>query len=245
MPLERIRPVVRQFDLGALRITQDELADVVRLVRELPDVDVRIESENNELTDIREDLPQLGPRVSYISIAASRTSAENNALPEVLAVRLNATRAVISTTDPNPTTLGLVELIKSAVADCRRMPVWLWKIFRRTADPQGQLQPPAIPLFLAVAALILGVLGSLGVSGNVTNGNGGPLIAWSLSLVFVILSGALIVALIFGFALSRTIILTATRAAAPTFWQRHRADIAINLIVGLLLFLLGLLVGSQ
>jgi hypothetical protein len=245
MPLERITPVVRRFNLGTLRITQDELAEVARLVRELPNVDVRMESESNKLTDIREDLPQLGSRVGYFSIVASRASAEKDESSEVLSIRLNATQAIISTTDPDPTTLGLTEFIKSAVADCRRMPMWLWKIFRWTVNSQGQTQPAFVPSLLMLTALILGVLASLAIGGQATNGHGAPLFAWPLSLLLVILSGVLIIAIIFGFALSRTVIITATRAAAPTFWQRRRAEIAIHIIVGALFFLLGLLVGSH
>ena|SRR5438034_1182526 len=245
MPLERITPVVRRFDLGSLRITQDELAEVVRLVREFPDVEVQIESESNKLTDIREDLPQLGPRVSYISIVASRTNAENNEPSEILGIRLNAIQAIISTTDPDSTALGLIEFIKSAVADCRRMPMWLWKIFRWSVSSQGQREPAFIPAFLTLAALILGIVASLAVSGAATGSHGTPLFDWPLSIILVIMSGVLVVVCISGLVLSRTIILTATRAAAPTFLQRHRADIAINLIVGALFFLLGLLVGSH
>jgi hypothetical protein len=72
VPLERLAPLVKKYDLGCLRLWQDELAEIVRLVRQLPDVEVRIESDKNLLTDVRADLPQLGQRVSYFSVTATR-----------------------------------------------------------------------------------------------------------------------------------------------------------------------------
>ena len=56
MPLRPLKPVVREYDLGDLRLWQDDLAEVVRLMRQLPDTDIRLEADGNELDD-EADLP--------------------------------------------------------------------------------------------------------------------------------------------------------------------------------------------
>ena len=67
MPLQRLTPVIDRTALGHLRLSQDELAEIVRLVQLLPDADVMIESDNYRLYDVRAELPQIGKRVGYFT----------------------------------------------------------------------------------------------------------------------------------------------------------------------------------
>jgi hypothetical protein len=49
----------------------DDLAEIVRLARELPGAAIRIEADQHTLTDVVQDLPGLGPRLSYFTVTAS------------------------------------------------------------------------------------------------------------------------------------------------------------------------------
>jgi hypothetical protein len=243
MPLERINPVFRRFDLGVLRLTQDELVEIVRLVQDMSDVEVRIESEGNTLTDISEDLPQLGPRVGYLSITATR--AEGGARPsEVLSVSLSGNLCEITTTDPGPTTLGYIELIRSVVGSCRRMPRWQMRVFRSKGSwGAREYTPTALPGLVGMGCLVVGGLSIASILQRTDTGKNTPAFAWPISLILLIMSILLFTVIFIGYTVSKTVIYTSTRAATPTFWQRRRVDIAIHLVVGALFFLLGLLVG--
>ena len=60
MSLVRLTPLIRTTDLGWLRLSQDDLAHMVRLVGTIEDAEVIIESGGYKLTDdVRTDLPKL------------------------------------------------------------------------------------------------------------------------------------------------------------------------------------------
>ncbi len=201
-----------------------------------------MESEGNILTDIREDLPQLGPRVRYLVITATR--AEGKSLPsDVLKVSLSESRCEIATTDPDATNLGYIELIKSAVGACRRMPRWQMRIFRERPTYGGEYTAKALPGLIGLGSLVIGGLSIASILQRADTGKNAPVFVWPFSLVLLIISAILLVVIVAGYAASRTVIYTSTGAATPIFWQRHRVDIAIHIVVGAFFFLLGLLVG--
>jgi hypothetical protein len=262
VPLQRLTPRVTTYTLGSLRLWQDELAEIVRLVRQLPGVEVRIESDKNLLTDVRTDLPQLGQRVSYFSVTASLPTSGDERQHEVISVKLSTIRCHIEATEPDLTTTGLIEGIRSLTASCRRMPLALLPIYQPAATninpasatlsvgsgnsemanrPAAEAVLGTLGGIVGTVAFILGGVFSTGVIQHLVGFHGTPFTPWvtSISVSAPLLTFGVI--LLFGAARSRTLLFTRTRAEAPTFWQRKRSDIIINVIVGLALYLLGLL----
>lgn len=115
MPLRPLKPVVREYDLGDLRLWQDDLAEVVRLMRQLPDIDIRLEADGNELDDVA-DLPELGPRVGYFTATASRQQVE------LMKLELSRSSCAITATEPDLETSGAIEAIRTFLSGRRRMP---------------------------------------------------------------------------------------------------------------------------
>jgi hypothetical protein len=243
VPLERLTPLVKNYDLGSHRLWQDELAEIVRLIRQLPNVHVYIESDNNKLTDVSEDLPQLGQRVNYFTVTATRTGAGDEPSKEVIGVKLARDRCLIEATEPDLTTTGLIESIKSLVKDCQRLPSRLLPLFRVSADTRATASGTNAPGALILLAFLFALLIAFGVGTiqHLVHAQGKPWVAWPASISVALPCAVLFAALVFGWARSKTVLITATREDAPTFWQRKRADIAINVIVGIVLYLLGLL----
>jgi hypothetical protein len=244
VPLERLTPVVRRYDLGVLRLWQDELAEIVRLVRQLPDIEVRVESENNLLTDVRADLPQLGQRVSYFSVTATRRASDDSTAPhDVISVKLAKSRCQIEATEPDLTTMGLIDAIRSLAGASRRMPTWLIPFFRSLATRRGIAGSMRLSVagIAANVILIFGLIFGAATVQHLVHAHGKYLVPWPASILLTISALALIAALLLAADRATTVMFTATRQDAPTFWQRNRAEIAINVVVGALLYLLGLL----
>lgn len=244
MPLERLSPLVKKHDLGCLRLWQDELAEIVRLIRQLPSVHVYIESDNNKLTDVSTDLPQLGQRVNYFTVTATRAAVGDEPSKEIVSVKLARELCMIEATEPDLTTTGLIESIKSLVKGSRRLPSRLLPLFRVPANIPAQASGNNAPGALIIIAILLALLFVFGIGtfqyfAPVRGGK--PWVSWPASISGALSCAVVIAALIFGWARSKTVLFTAIREDAPTFWQRKRADITINVIVGLVLYLLGLL----
>lgn len=104
----------------------------------------------------------------------------------------------------------------------------------------GSTQGP-IALVLLVLGLVLGVVFGVGAIQHLVHAHGTPAVPWPASISVSIPSLVLAAALCLGLVRARTLLFTATREQAPTFWQRKRSDIAINVVVGIVLYLLGLL----
>jgi hypothetical protein len=73
VPLTRLKATVKSYDLGYLRLWRDDLAEIVRLVRQLDATRVEIHADAYRLDDVETDLPdpRLGPRLSDFSVTAT------------------------------------------------------------------------------------------------------------------------------------------------------------------------------
>jgi hypothetical protein len=267
MPVQRLEPEVKRYDLGPVRLWQDELAEIVRLIGLLPDVAMRIESDGYLLTDVKDDLPTLGPKVKYFTVKATRSHLPSET---VISVTLSRDSCRIEETDPDLTTMGLIQSIKSLMEACRRWPNWLPSSFfaGMTSVPSPSFQlavstsfapsPGAVSsdrkistvqtstaaglgLMLMMVSLAGSIIFGTGVVQHLIHPHGKPWVKWLLSIGIAIPCIVLLLILIVGGVYSRSVLFTATREEAPTFWQQKRSDIAINVIVGFVFFLLGLL----
>lgn len=241
VPLERIEPVVRTFDLGPLRVTQDELVEIVRLTRSITNVEVRLESDGNTLTDVTTDLPELGRQVSYFRISVKRVGA-NSWTPDVININFKDIGR-ITTTDPDAEILGHIEFIKAIVAPYRRMPQWLFGLFRSKGILSKDYSLRSIIFSICLSLLYLIGIGIFSILRRKSVGHDALVLPWPGSLIFLTVAIVLLGLIGIGTVLSRTVIYTSTRATSPTFWERHRSTIAIHVAVGGLFFLLGILVG--
>jgi hypothetical protein len=237
VPLRRLIPTVKRTDLGHLRLTQDDLAETVRLVRQLPDAEILIESDNYVLDDVREDLPKIGPRVSSFIVRARRP--KGSGMSDVLTAQLARKGCEIVATDPDLRTEGLIEALRTVSRTRRRMPSWLQAFYRPIWGPAGAAEPP-LALLLTIPVLVAGVVAVISIE-RAGRGHSGPPIPWPASLFAAIAMLMLLAGLVLGRALSKTVIFTATAAETPTWWQQHRSDIAIAAGAGLIFYLLGLL----
>jgi tetratricopeptide (TPR) repeat protein len=147
VPLRPLSPKLRRYDPGFLRLWQDDLAEIVRLLRQLPDADIFLEADGHEVDEVT-DLLGLGPRVGYFTATAMRTDPDALSVQELIKVRLSRdTGGVITAADPNLETSGAIEAIRSFVADRRRMPRWLER-----SVPRIWKRPR---LFFAIAGVLL------------------------------------------------------------------------------------------
>ena len=254
MPLRPLKPVVRKYDPGNLRLWQDDLAEVVRLVRQLTDVDIYLEADNNELDDVA-DLPELGPRVGYFtvvaSVPASLVTVKSGRPPgEVLKLEFSRSGCVITATEPDLETSGVIEAIRAFLAGRRRMPAWAYPFFRDThLLVTSRSRPPAeapgslvLLLLLLLGAGVAEVLALVSIPSRHAHGHNAPPFGWPSSLAIAIAMAVVIVGLIAGAVMSTTVIFSATRSQAPTWWMRNRAQVVIGVITAAVFFVLGLLI---
>ena len=251
MPLRSLKPVVRKYDLGNLRLWQDDLAEVVRLVRQLTDVDIYLEADSNELDDVA-DLPGLGPRVGYFTVVASQPASVKGGRPpgEVLKLEFSRSGCVITATEPDLETSGVIEAIRVFLAGRRRMPAWTYPLFRDThllftsrSHPPAETPGGLVLLLLLMAgAGAVEILAILSIAGRHDQGHNAPTYGWPSSLAIAIAMAVVIVGLAAGAVMSTTVIFSATRGQAPTWWMRNRAQIVIGVITAAVFFVLGLLI---
>jgi hypothetical protein len=229
VPLRSLKPVVRKYDLGNLRLWQDDLAEVVRLVRQLTDVDIYLEADNNELDDVA-DLPGLGPRVGYFTVVASQPAtlvAVKSGRPpgEVLKPEFSRSGCVITATEPDLETSGVIEAIRAFLAGRRRMPAWTYRLFRdthllltsRSRPPAETPGGPVLLLLLLAGALAVEIVAILSIAGRHDHGHNAPSFGWPSSLAIAIAMAVVIVGLAAGAVMSTTVIFSATRGQAPTW----------------------------
>jgi hypothetical protein len=248
VPLRPLTPAVRRVDLGHLRLWQDDLAEVVRLVQQIPESDIHLEADGNEFDDVS-DLPGLSARIRHITVTAAHQQ------QEILRVDLSQVSCVITATEPSLAMEGAIEAIRRFLASRRRLPIWLVSFFRdlrgwaaptnqssSSMSPEHARTGSGLALLVLIGALVVGVLSGISISDRHGRGKYQPLFGWPSSLVIIVSMGIVVAALIWGAIISRTIIFSASRAAAPTWWMRNRAGIVINVVVAGLFFVLGLLV---
>jgi hypothetical protein len=261
MPLKRLTPLVNRHDLGVLRLWRDELAEVVKLIQQLDDVELRIEADGYQLDDVDTDLPQIGKlRIEEFSVTATRPTytykggAMHAGEGKYINVRLSKNGSYVEVTDPEPDMRGVVSDIQTLIAKCRRLPLWSRPLIEnastgtvsssttttRVVAARSAQDIPTLAVILTLVSFIASGLAWISVGQHVSHMNV-PIIKWPASLITGIIAIVIFIPSAFILSRSRTIIFTGTRAQAPTWWQRHRADVGINIIVGLLLYLLGLL----
>jgi hypothetical protein len=88
---------------------------------------------------------------------------------------------------------------------------------------------------------VTGVIFAIGAIQHLVRAHGQPVVSWPASIAVAIPCLLLAALLSYGLTRTRILLFTARREEAPTFWQRKRADIAINVAVGIVFYLLGLL----
>jgi hypothetical protein len=216
VPLHPLTPKVTKHELGTLRLWQDDLAEIVRLVQQLPDVQVVIEADNNTLDDVHTDLPKLGQRVSYFTVTATTATANDGAGRELVSVKLAKERCRIEATEPDLTTTGLIEALRSLLGSCRRMPPRLQEIYR-TPTSSGAQSPPTISagFLLFVLAAVFCVIFAIGAVEHLVHMHGRPWTPWPQSIIVAATLLVVAAVLSIGLTRSRTLLFTATRAEAP------------------------------
>jgi hypothetical protein len=176
--------------------------------------------------------------VSYFTVTAAHEAAGAGPA-EVISVKLARSRSEITAPNPDLTTMGLIDAIRSLAAGCRRMPSWMLPFFRPYGPDGGLLA--GTPLFLLIGTAIVEAAAVYSVFRRSEHGGNAPPFTWPTSLVLIIAMAIVATVVIFFWVRARTVMFTATRDEAPTFWQRHRAEIVINVLIGGAFYLLGLL----
>jgi hypothetical protein len=176
--------------------------------------------------------------VSYFTVTATRETAGDQP-SEAISVKLARSRSEITASNPDLATMGLIEAVKSVAANCRRMPAWLVPFFRPYRPDSGLLA--GTPLLLLIGATVVEIVAIFSVFHRRGRGANAPAFTWPTSLVLIIAMAVVLVVLGFFWVSARTVMFTATRDEAPTFWQRHRAEIVINVCIAAGFYLLGLL----
>jgi hypothetical protein len=237
MSLKRLTPTRKYYELVYLVTWQDELAEIVRLTRQLPNASVRIEADGYELDEVETDLPKLGSQLNYFSVTVTKDVAENDTPRELLSLRLSTNYSWIKATDPDLATMGLIDQLRSLTERCSRKPRWMHSWGYRDIKPIRDAAPVIAGLGLFIIAFA--ILAGLNYNPKFYVGSV-ALPPFPFAVGSVVLS-LLLAALLIAVALSRTILFTGTRDEAPTWWQRHRAEIAINVSISVAFYFLGLL----
>ena len=252
--LKRLTPTVK--DLGSLRLWQDEIDEIVTLVRQqLSNETIVLEADGNELENVAVDLPRLGRRVRYFTIKVTGKPDDGTEVPlELLTITFRKNRCKIAATNPDVTTRGVISDIQDLAQRCRRLPLWYPRLGILSSEypvtPQDSHSSQAqAGWFFAVLLFVLSAvgtfIGALALPGTLTAGNNNQRLSEGVALSILLPSAAVFIVMITGEILSRTIIFTGTRQAAPTFWQRNLAGIIINVVVAAAFFLLGLLIAGK
>lgn len=242
MALKRLKPLINRRDLGFVRLWQDELAEIVRLMRQLDDVDVYVEADDYVIDDIETDLPQIGSkRVKYFKAIVKRAD-ENGQAHSIMRLELSRKISHIEAEDPDLQTLGAMNAIISLTDRCQRLPHGrLSNLLRGGYGLSWPLVTFTSILVTFLAYLILysiTLVITYGIASNKAVQLPHPLIIpfWVISVLFGI-------TWFIGATQAKVTMYTGTRAEAPTWWQEHRSDIAINVSVSVLSLVVGVLIG--
>jgi hypothetical protein len=217
---------------------RDDLAKIAALMGQLNNVHIEIEADKCGIDDIDKDLAEVGKRLSYIEIKALET---DTVTPEVLRVRIAKDRSYIEAANPSPETRGIISDVEEEARRCRTFPLSLTRVVRSRTDSGGYFHGGLALLlggggaiWVTVAAVAVGQYAIHGYHRHVD-------IRWPGSLIQLVAASIVVILGVALWERGRTLLFTGTRSEAPTFWQRHKWDIAINLVVGGLFYLLGLL----
>jgi hypothetical protein len=226
MSLRRLEPDIEQYELGSLRLWRDDLVRIVRLIRQLNGA-VNVEADNYEVGDVEEDLPEISKQLDYFSVTVTKVD-EGAAQRRLLGLQVSRNHCSIEAADPDFTTRGIISEIQSLAKENRRLPLWLTAFIGSRSG-----------LVLGISALF-----ALALATGVTQFQGRhhfPTLVFIFVLIMSSIGLLFSAGLLVGLVRSNTILFTGTRAQAPTWWQEHRGDVAIHVVVGAAFFLLGLL----
>lgn len=248
--LKRLTPTTK--DLGCLRLWQDDIEEIVLLVRQqLSNETIVLESDGNELEDVAVDLPKLGRRVQYFTVKVTGKPEDDGEGPRnVLTLNLTRDRCEIEATNPDAGTRGVISDIQNIAQRCRRVPLWYpHDYFSVTTFSTSSLVTASridvnvlalCSLMLLIASAVGTMIGALSIPGILTFGSSLYRLPLSESTAILVPSAIVLIVLSVGVILSRTILFTGTRKDAPTFWQQNRASIVIGVVVAAVFYLLGL-----
>jgi hypothetical protein len=203
------------------------LAEIVRLMRQINGADVRVEVQvgsDDYLVEEMKDLPSLGSRVSSFKATGART--HDGALSQLMEVRLSRETCEIEATDPDLTTVGAIEAISSLAFQRKRSPLWLMRVFRSSP---GFRWDKIVVYSLGVSVityLVCFFIASI-IVGYVRHP--GDSVPTAILVLLGVVAAMLCIGMITGYSRARSVLFTGTRAEAPTWWQKHRADIGINI----------------
>jgi hypothetical protein len=111
--------------------------------------------------------------------------------------------------------------------------------FRWNASPD-QAGRSVVPVALSAGAIVALILASLSIGSRHGHGANAPVFPWPASLAVLITMGVLVPGLTVCQLRSATVMFSATRGEAPTFWMRQGANIGINVVIATVFFVLGL-----
>jgi hypothetical protein len=235
MALKRLTPVIRRYDLGSIRMWQNELVEVVRLMSQLDGAEVGVvANEQYQVEDVESDLSTVGPRLQSFTVTAGKIS--EGLFSEFLKVDLSTAGCTMEATNPDLATLGAMNQMRSLTDECRLMPAWALRLYR---DRQGE-RALGTPTLIAVI-ILAGVFTAVAAISNAVTHYQRSDFPLQTDIVLTIFTLILVYLFMLGLVRTRTVLYTGTRAESPIFWQEHRADIAINVGVGIIFFVLGLL----
>jgi hypothetical protein len=250
MAIRQLTPTIRK--LGALRLCRDDVAEILVQIRKLDNVTITIEADHSELDDLETDLPKLGKRLKYLTIKAVRSRSTSFAgiptvttspsvveldppLEDVLTVKLAVTGCQIEATDPDPTTRGIISSIEDLAKSRRRVPRRFPNLFSGPADAAQFWWTMLFALAFAAGAVILLLHNNITLSGHPSHSLPKP-----AGLAIGIVAGLMVLFTVVSSTLSRTLLLTATSAEAPTFWKQNGMNIIIGVLIAAVFYLLGL-----
>lgn len=252
MAIRQLTPTIRK--LGALRLCRDDVAEILVQIGKLDNITITIEADHSELDDLEADLPKIGKRLKYLTIKAVRSRSSSFAgittvttspsvvdldppLEDVLTVKLAVAGCQIEATDPDPKTRGIISSIEDLAKSHRRVPRRFPNMFSGPPGDAAQFWWTMLfALAVAAGAVILLLHNDISISGHPSHSLPKP-----AGLAIGIVAGLIVLFAVISSALSRTLLLTATSAEAPTFWKQNGMNIIIGVLIAAVFYLLGLI----
>lgn len=182
------------------------------------------------IDDLKVELPKVGQQLNYLQITATRARS-GEAPRELLKIYLSRKRSTVEATEPDPHPRGIISDIQSLAKEKSRIPAWLY------IRDKGPFKWGRVGGLLVIVLVFIAFSSGLSIADSVTRGHK---VTNDINNLVTGIIAVLMAAFITTTIISvRTILLTGTRSEAPTFWQRHGADITINLVIGVVFYLLG------
>lgn len=225
---------------------RDDLAQIVALVSQVESGNVVIEADDYRLDDVDSELSKISDRISYFQVNVLATDSSSSAPTNLLEIRLSKDECYVEAVNPSPEIRGVISDIQSFAAKHQQLPKWIPKRALPDASTTVECITGVIALTVLgfiVSFIIIGI--SLGIIGGLVHSKETA----SKDEYYLILSsiacGLSLLASIYLVMRSSTLLITGTRAEAPTWWQEYRSHTMIGVATSTVFFLLGLLVGGS